>query len=381
MPFSRSIVGLLSSFTSVLYFSSDVSATQLCHYTLSGASLELSQRASVVYMTNAMKPTQGFSVYFGRGSQLPATLRQIGSSRAETFSLVNEGPGAGLPPQLARLLNDVDQYDPHYAHLVAVSNADEMLAGSYRVGDVGYLRRRPGGYEKNVYTASLFKGYDLFMNTKIDNQGTTFADVTLDLGRAFVRPEHQRSPLSFFSLLNGIGSILHSNPLSRNPKQFKALSGAASLSDKFSDRSKAILNAYLLRYHSTGVNVEMSGKNPAQFSKITEAEDLALLDSAPKIEAVVKYIEEIEKNLGQNNKVNPLFAIYISFGARFMAAHHDVEFHTIDWFIFADASKLTVDQLTPYMGRGEIGAAKAAEFLNYHMEKDVKAFSPAKASP
>jgi hypothetical protein len=118
-------------------------------------------------------------------------LLEIGRLRELTFRRVGEGTGRA---------RDLDEYDPHYQHIVVWDEAAGRIAGAYRVARGATALARAGLC--GLYTASLFRYADDAIPRLA--QG-------LELGRSFVHPEYWGSR-SLDYLWQGIGAYLQRHP-------------------------------------------------------------------------------------------------------------------------------------------------------------------------
>jgi putative hemolysin len=149
-------------------------------------------------------------------------LREIGRLREATFREVGEGTGRSL---------DLDEFDPHYEHILVWDAVAGRIAGAYRVArGAGVLARRGLG---GLYTASLFQyGDDVLPRIA---QG-------LELGRSFVARDYWGGR-SLDYLWQGIGAYLRRHP------RVRYLFGAVSISAALPLPAREHLVAYYSRYY------------------------------------------------------------------------------------------------------------------------------------
>ena len=126
-----------------------------------------------------------FSVYRAQATQIPSVLHEIGRLREITFRAVGEGTGKAL---------DLDDYDVWYDHLFVWNDAAQAVAGAYRIGRIDEILAARG--VSGVYTASLFHYSPALLGRLSPG---------LELGRSFVRREHQRNSNVLFLLWKGLG--------------------------------------------------------------------------------------------------------------------------------------------------------------------------------
>ena len=114
-------------------------------------------------------------------------LQEIGRLRELTFRQVGEGTGRS---------RDLDDFDPHYQHIL-VWDADALrIAGAYRVARGAQVLARAG--LAGLYTASLFRYADDAIPRLAEG---------MELGRSFVVPDYWGSR-SLDYLWQGIGAYL-----------------------------------------------------------------------------------------------------------------------------------------------------------------------------
>ena len=162
----------------------------------------------------------GLSVWVARANQAPAVIEEIGRLREATFRAVGEGTGQ---------LTDIDDFDSHYEHLFIWIEAAREIVGAYRIGRADEILRRRG-----LYTHSLFR---------FDRRFFGQIPAALELGRSFVRAEHQRSFAPLLLLWKGIAAYVARHP------RFRVLFGAVSISNDYHALSKEFLCDFLSREH------------------------------------------------------------------------------------------------------------------------------------
>jgi putative hemolysin len=129
----------------------------------------------------------GKQAWLFKGALDSAVMREIGRLRELTFRKVGEGTGAR---------RDLDDYDPHYEHLVLWDARALRIVGSYRLGQAGRLIAGRG--MSGLYTSSLFH-YSPALESRLA-QG-------LELGRSFIAPAYWRTR-ALDQLWQGIGLYL-----------------------------------------------------------------------------------------------------------------------------------------------------------------------------
>jgi putative hemolysin len=158
-----------------------------------------------------------FSVYYARADQMPAVMAQIARERERVFRELAEGSGAA---------RDGDAYDSTYVQLFVWDQRGQAIVGAYRLGRTDALRRAQGA--AGVYLSQMFEFREGFYAREDGG-------ASLELGRSFVVPEHQKSFHALYLLWQGIGRYLVAHP------QYRRLYGTVSLSRRYDDRALRIL--------------------------------------------------------------------------------------------------------------------------------------------
>ena len=168
-----------------------------------------------------------YEVYFTNFDEIPAMMREIGRQRELTFRAVGEG--TNLP-------FDLDEYDKHYCHLILWDNAQQKIAGAYRMALGAEVMKN---YEiKGFYTSSLFD---------FDQELQPFFRKIIEMGRAYITLEYQQKPLPLFLLWKGIVHVCLRNP------EHKFLMGGVSISNGFSDFSKSLMIEFMRSHYYDAV--------------------------------------------------------------------------------------------------------------------------------
>ncbi|MBK9015008.1 MAG: GNAT family N-acetyltransferase [Saprospiraceae bacterium] len=149
-------------------------------------------------------------------------MQEIGRLRELTFRVVGEGTGK---------TRDLDEYDLYYRQLILWDRESKQIAGGYRMGIGDEIFERYGA--AGFYISSLFKikeGFHPYMKKSVE------------LGRSFIVPDHQRKRLPLFLLWKGILYFLLKNP------RFSYLYGPVSISKYYSNLSRGVIVAYIKKY-------------------------------------------------------------------------------------------------------------------------------------
>jgi len=156
-----------------------------------------------------------FSVFHAAASQIPELMQEIARERERVFRGHDEGSGES---------RDGDRYDQTYVQLFVWDQTERALVGAYRMGRTDLLRQSADPC--SIYLSQMFE----FDATFYEGQPPS-----LELGRSFVVPEHQKSFHALYLLWQGIGRYLIAYP------QYRRLYGTVSLSRQYDDRAISVL--------------------------------------------------------------------------------------------------------------------------------------------
>ena len=230
---------------------------------------------------------------------------EIGRLRELTFREVGEGSGK---------LRDLDQYDEYYSHLTLWDRQHKRLIGAYRLAFTDNIFSQYG--IEGLYTASQF-----------DYNPELFAALgpAIEMSRAFIIKDHQKTPLALSMLLGALGQVLIENDIN-------SFFGVVSISNEFQSISKKLIVDFLMRHHSLPeFKSWVTPKNPPQLSiEMADKEWQRLLNTVCDLSLLNAAVASIELD-GKN--IPPLFSIYTSLKGRFVAFDHDTGFNSIDGLI------------------------------------------------
>jgi putative hemolysin len=279
-------------------------------------------------------PHKGLAIYRNTGSNIPATLDELGRLREETFRTVGEGSG---------LSRDLDQFDSYYDHFWAWDKAKNEITGAYRIGRVDLILKERG--PTGIYSNTLFNLNDLLL--------TDFKAGTLEAGRSFVRPEFQRG-LSLLYIWMALARFICANPV------YNYLMGPVSISNEFQDSSKHLMVNYLMKNHVHEKSNMVTSKNPPQFDTELSPEELtSVIDSALNLSSLQDFVRMAEGN--PKAQIPQLIKLYIELGVRFLAFNKDDEFNTIDGLIW-----LNIPKMPTGIGHRYFGEEPWAKYVAHH---------------
>jgi len=281
------------------------------------------------------------SVYVARARAIPHVLREIGRLRELTFRDVGEGTGRPI---------DLDVYDAAYWHLFIWNRAEREIVGAYRLGPTDEIVAASG--VAGLYTASLFR-YD----------SKLFAEMgpALEMGRSFIRTEHQKSYVGLMLLWKGIGEFVGRNP------RYATLFGPVSISAEYRSLSQKLIVAFLERNRKlTDWARWVRPTNPFREARRpgTQRGPANLTD----LDDVSTFISEIESD---QKGVPILLKQYLKLDGRLLSYNVDPDFaNVLDVLILVDLRRTPEKALQRYMGRTNM-----QRFRAFHDETGQSPFS------
>jgi putative hemolysin len=263
-------------------------------------------------------------VYLAPAGEMPRLLEEIGRLREVTFRAAGEGTGRA---------RDLDRFDAHYLHLFVWNSARREVSGAYRLTGTD----RVGA--DSLYTATLFHFDHRFLRT---------LGPALELGRAFVRQEYQKSFAPLLLLWKGIGKFVAANP------RYKRLFGPVSISNQYQPLSRELMISFL----------EKSASIPSWTNLVTARNPPA----PPRVEALCQNIDELSDLVSDiepdHAGVPVLLRQYLRLGGKLLGFNTDREFsNALDGLIVVDLTRTERKLLDRYLGREEAQRFLAAHLL------------------
>ncbi len=253
----------------------------------------------------------------------PFVVREIGRLREQTFRQAGEGTGKPV---------DLDDFDDHYLHLVLWRKDLREIAGAYRLCGTDRAEGR-------LYTKTLYR-----FNPQFFQQITP----ALELGRSFIRLDHQRSFQPLLLLWRAIGEYVARNP------HYRYLFGPVSISNSYQKASRVLMADTLLRLVGMP-ELGLLAKPRRPFIHLP-------VNGMPRpesIEDMESWIADLEPT-GEGMPV--LVRQYLKMGGRFATFHVDNSFgQTLDGLIVVDLTKTEPKFLERYLGK-----QGAANFLVHY---------------
>ncbi len=277
-----------------------------------------------------------FDVFLANSGDIPYILYEIGRQREISFRTAGEGTGKPF---------DLDEFDGTYLHLFLWDKQEQNIAGGYRIGQTDMILPVRG--TEGLYMNTLFAMNPLFVSEKLNP--------ALELGRAFVAREYQRSFAPLMLLWKAIGAYILRNPY------YHVLFGPVSIADNYSVASKELIVKYL----------EYTCPHPQRRGYISPRlpfevqSDGGLPHTIEELHDVVLHYENGMRG------VPVLLRHYLKLGATFLGANIDTEFsNAIDLFTVVDLTLTPQRILERYLGCAEAGL-----FLRYHSEHSFSRYA------
>jgi len=270
-----------------------------------------------------------YRVVAGKGRHLPNCLHEIGRLREITFRAVGEGTGQAI---------DLDRFDEHYEHVMVYDQAAGQIVGAYRAGATDEILPRQG--LDGLYTATLF---DLDP-ALFDRWGPA-----LELGRSFIRPEHQRVRNVLPLLWRGIARLVARQP------RYRRLFGPVSISQSYGRFAQQLIAATLSRIHGAldlaplaRPRIPLTPLRPGQTDQLPQT--------------VRELTDRLTAEAGTRTDLPVLLKHYLKLGGRLLSFNVDPAFsNVVDGLIVVDLL-----HTKPRLRRLYFGEANDSAFIDYH---------------
>ena len=269
-----------------------------------------------------------WQVWLCTRDECPFLIREIGRLREQTFRQAGEGTGKSV---------DLDDFDDTYQHLVLWRKDRREIIGSYRLCGTDHAPRR-------LYTRTLFR-----FNPQFFRQVTP----AVELGRSFIRCEHQRSFQPLLLLWKGIGEFIARNP------RYRYLFGPVSISNSYQKASRVLMANTLLRLAGAPeLAALVKPRRPFMHLPVNG------LPHPETIDEMDSWVSDLEPT-GEAMPV--LVRQYLKMGGRIVTFHVDRSFgESLDGLIVVDLRKTDRRWLERYLGQ-----EGSARFLAYQCESAV----------
>ena len=267
-----------------------------------------------------------YEVFLADSRDIPNILREISRLREITFRRIGEGTGRRF---------DLDKFDKHFKHLFLWDKKNRKIAGAYRIG-IG----------REIYEKYGINGFYIPTLFRFEPEAYYILKNGLELGRAFVVPEYQQKPYPLFLLWQG---ILHT--ILRYPEH-KYLVGGVSISDKFSDFSKALMIEFMKSNYYDPFLANYIHPRKEFKVKLKDADKDFIFDTTQSdLNKLDKIIDELEPNY---LRLPVLIKQYIRQNAKIISFNVDPDFNnSIDALMYIRIMDIPQKTLQPILDEYE----------------------------
>lgn len=256
-------------------------------------------------------------------ASIPNLLLEIGRLRERTFRSVGEGCG---------LERDLDSHDTDYRHLFLWDRVNRRVIGAYRLGLTDELLAKRG--VDGLYTHSLFEFAPAFV---------THVTPGIELGRAFIVAEAQRSHLPLDLLWRGIGAFVAANP------RYSRVFGPVSISAAYCGLSRELIVEHI-KHHQFDDELARSVRArtpPRRF----DSQRLGLSWTKSMVEDVSE-VSRMVTDIERDDKAMPILVReYLKLGGTFVGFNLDASFgDCLDGLVVVDLRKMPAKYRRRYLG-------------------------------
>lgn len=278
-----------------------------------------------------------YVVFHASAAQIPHLLQETGRQREIAFRQVGEGTGRAI---------DLDEFDDYYVHLCLWNTRKDEIVGAYRLGRADEILRRYG--VNGLYTRTLFD---------YDSRVLAHLGPALELGRSFVKPEYQRTPMPLFLLWKGISQYVVRFP------HYRTLFGPVSISSEYSPISQQMIIEFLEKH---GYFHELAKWVKAKTPFVSRPIKGWNSRIVPGLEELASVISEVESH---RKSIPVLLKEYLRLGGKLLGFNVDPHFNnSLDGLIVVDLMQTEPRLLARYMGESGLAA-----FLSYHQDTPMVA--------
>lgn len=279
----------------------------------------LREEAARLDSENILLEAGDYRVCVAQAAHIPNTLREIGRLREIAFRKAGEGSGRSL---------DLDRFDAHYLHLWVAHKETAEISGAYRLAGTDTVAS-----PSDLYTSTLFR----FRPSVLKR-----LHPAIELGRSFVRPEHQKSYQALLLLWKGIGRWV-----ARHPK-YRLLFGPVSISRDYSEASRALIVSYLEARRG-----ELAGEvSPRRQFRAGRACGRGVALLAPLLKNLEELSDVVAELESDGKGVPVLLRQYLQLGGTVLAFNVDRAFSgVVDGLVVVDLARLAPPVLEKYLGR------------------------------
>jgi putative hemolysin len=272
-----------------------------------------------------------FDVILTNRTESPRIVEEIGRLREITFREIGEGTMKPL---------DLDQYDDYYQHLFVFDNEEKKITGAYRLG-IGH----------RIFTEKGIAGFYLNDLFEFAPAFHPILEKSIDMGRAFIIKERQRSHMGLFLLWKGIVFVI-------TMEKAGYLIGGVSISNNYSPFSRSVIVEWLRNHHFDPLLAgHIRERNP--FVPCLSETDRIWINrlTGNDIRKADRLVDELETEYGM--RIPVLMKKYIQQNGKFIGFNIDPDFNdAVDGLMIAKISELPGETLDSGLAEFEIYAKK-----------------------
>jgi len=278
--------------------------------------------------------SKNFDVVSASAAQIPSALHEIGRLREISFRKAGEGTGNAI---------DLDRFDEYYRHIMLWDRERCEIIGGYRLGCADAILRERG--LRGLYTSTLFEYKD--------EMALKFS-WALELGRSFVRPEHQKTYQPLMLLWSGIGRFILKHP------QYRFLFGAVSINSEYLGVSRKLMVEFLKQGHThSDLARFVRARNSPSFRAMWKKHLGLPYSMVNQVQDLSELISDIEQN---GAGIPILLKHYMKLGGKFLGYSVDPKFNNaLDALVLVDLARTDLKILGRYMGQ-----QGAVSFLHFN---------------
>ena len=277
-------------------------------------------RNEVESLGTALATQGGLEVHLAEANKIPTVMHEIGRHRETCFRSIGEGTGKAL---------DLDQFDPHYLHLFLWDPKAGQIAGGYRMGCTDTIVEQHG--PEGLVTASFFKFESAFID---------YLNPALEMGRAFVTQDYQKSIYPLALLWKGIGAFIVENP------RYTKLFGCVSISDDYTRISQDLIVRYMRKEHTNSLLAKWVRPTLA-YEELPQAADIS-----PQLNSIEQVSARIADSEPDGKGVPVLLRQYLKLNATLLEFNVDPEFNnSLDALVLLNLRDAPAKMLSRYLGK------------------------------
>ncbi|MBL7556403.1 MAG: lysophospholipid acyltransferase family protein [Bdellovibrionaceae bacterium] len=286
--------------------------------------------------------SSSMKIYNVTGEQAPQTLLKLGQLREENFRAAQEGSGKSSDTDIDPKTGAFDLFHHHFI----ARDLEQKTTAAYRLGMGDELLARGPG--KDAFYLNRFADLSAMpveMLSHTIEASRSFANFT-EAGKNSIR--------GLSAVWKGIGRFLADNP------RYRYMMGRVSISNSYSDVSKAIIVGYLKKTYPSKLSETVKAYTKPDLVTHMDKEIEQIVNNIKSLTELNSIINDIE-----GRGIPSLLISYEKLGAKYIDFSFDREFNTVDGVIVVDLVKLLEtpegrQELIKHMGEDGLAAYEAA---------------------